>query len=75
MGSWMVRLGLSKLRPTEVKPTHCQHNKQQQCGMRDHSLEPELPWEGQRKAQAISEGPACERKSPQWHVFKQAGQT
>jgi len=31
MGSWMACLGLSKLKPAELKPTHCQHNKWQQC--------------------------------------------
>lgn len=28
---WMECPGLSKLKPAEVKPPHCQGNKQQQC--------------------------------------------
>ena len=66
----MTRLGLSKLKPTEMKPTHCQYNKWQQCRMRDCSLGQELLREGQHKAQAILEGPAHKRESPQRHAFE-----
>lgn len=51
--SWMTCLGLSKLKPSEKKPIHCQFNNQQKCRMRNYSLGQELPWEGQRRAQEM----------------------
>lgn len=46
MGSWMARLGLSKLKPMEMKPIRCRYNKPQQRRTSDRSLGQELPWEG-----------------------------